>query len=554
MNSDKMIKGVERAPHRSLLYAMGYVEEEIKRPLIGIVNAASDYVPGHKHLHQIAEAVKAGVRMAGGTPLEFFTIGVCDGLAMNHRGMHYSLASRELIADSVEVMVSAHPLDGLVFIPNCDKIVPGMLMAAARLDLPSVFVSGGPMLAGRLQGKAVDLNTVFEAVGKVRAGLMSEEELALLEQEACPGCGSCSGMFTANSMNCITEVLGMGLPGNGTVPAMTAARARLAKKAGMRILEVVKEGLTPRRILTTEAFANALTVDMALGCSTNTVLHLPAIAHEAGVKIDLDYINEISERTPQLCKLAPAGENHIEDLYAAGGIQAVMKRLAEKDFLFTDCLTVSGLTVGEQLEAAQIFDEEIIRPFSKPYSQTGGIAVLRGNLAPDGAVVKQGAVAPEMLKKTGPARVFDSEEAAVEAILSGTIKKGDVIVIRYEGPKGGPGMREMLTPTAAVAGMGLDKDVALITDGRFSGATRGAAIGHVSPEAMERGPIAVVRDGDLIAIDIPGRKLDLLISEEEMQKRLQQLQLPRPKVTTGYLARYAGLVTSASTGAIFREV
>jgi dihydroxy-acid dehydratase len=554
MNSDKMIKGVERAPHRSLLYAMGYVEEEIKRPLIGIVNAASDYVPGHKHLHQIAEAIKAGVRMAGGTPLEFFTIGVCDGLAMNHRGMHYSLASRELIADSVEVMVSAHPLDGLVFIPNCDKIVPGMLMAAARLDLPSVFVSGGPMLAGRLQGKAVDLNTVFEAVGKVRAGLMSEEELALLEQEACPGCGSCSGMFTANSMNCITEVLGMGLPGNGTVPAMTAARARLAKKAGMRILEVVKEGLTPRRILTTEAFANALTVDMALGCSTNTVLHLPAIAHEAGVKIDLDYINEISERTPQLCKLAPAGENHIEDLYAAGGIQAVMKRLAEKDFLFTDCLTVSGLTVGEQLEAAQIFDEEIIRPFSKPYSQTGGIAVLRGNLAPDGAVVKQGAVAPEMLKKTGPARVFDSEEAAVEAILSGTIKKGDVIVIRYEGPKGGPGMREMLTPTAAVAGMGLDKDVALITDGRFSGATRGAAIGHVSPEAMERGPIAVVRDGDLIAIDIPGRKLDLLISEEEMQRRLQQLQLPRPKVTTGYLARYAGLVTSASTGAIFREV
>lgn len=554
MNSDKMKKGVERAPHRSLLYAMGYVEEEIKRPLIGIVNAASDYVPGHKHLHQIAEAVKAGVRMAGGTPLEFFTIGVCDGLAMNHRGMHYSLASRELIADSVEVMVSAHPLDGLVFIPNCDKIVPGMLMAAARLDLPSVFVSGGPMLAGRLQGKAVDLNTVFEAVGKVRAGLMSEEELALLEQEACPGCGSCSGMFTANSMNCITEVLGMGLPGNGTVPAMTAARARLAKKAGMRILEVVKEGLTPRRILTTEAFANALTVDMALGCSTNTVLHLPAIAHEAGVKIDLDYINEISERTPQLCKLAPAGENHIEDLYAAGGIQAVMKRLAEKDFLFTDCLTVSGLTVGEQLEAAQIFDEEIIRPFSKPYSQTGGIAVLRGNLAPDGAVVKQGAVAPEMLKKTGPARVFDSEEAAVEAILSGTIKKGDVIVIRYEGPKGGPGMREMLTPTAAVAGMGLDKDVALITDGRFSGATRGAAIGHVSPEAMERGPIAVVRDGDLIAIDIPGRKLDLLISEEEMQRRLQQLQLPRPKVTTGYLARYAGLVTSASTGAIFREV
>ncbi|HHX74359.1 MAG TPA: dihydroxy-acid dehydratase [Firmicutes bacterium] len=553
MNSDKMKKGVERAPHRSLLYAMGLVREELDRPLIGIVNAASDFVPGHKHLHQLAAAVKDGVRLAGGTPLEFFTIGVCDGLAMNHEGMHYSLASRELIADSIEVMVRAHPLDGLVFLPNCDKIVPGMLMAAARLNLPAVFVSGGPMLAGRHRGKAVDLNTVFEAVGSVRAGSMDAAELAELELSACPGCGSCSGMFTANSMNCMTEVLGMGLPGNGTVPAMTAARERLAKEAGMRVLDAVQRQLTPGMILTQQAFNNALTVDMALGCSTNTVLHLPAIAHEVGIRLDLDYINTISERTPQLCKLAPAGENHVEDLHAAGGIQAVMKRLAEKGYIDTDCLTVSGLTVGQQLEGAQVLDESVIRPFDNPYSASGGIAILRGNLAPDGAVVKQGAVAPEMLQKTGPARVFDSEDEAVAAILGGRIRKGDVIVIRYEGPKGGPGMREMLTPTAAVAGMGLDKDVALITDGRFSGATRGASIGHVSPEAMERGPIAAVREGDLIAIDIPARRLELLISEEELQKRLAALTLPKPKITTGYLARYARLVTSASTGAVFRE-
>ncbi|NLM52656.1 MAG: dihydroxy-acid dehydratase [Firmicutes bacterium] len=553
MRSDNMTKGVERASHRSLLYAMGLVKEELERPLIGIVNSANDFVPGHKHLHQIAAAVKEGVRLAGGTPLEFFTIGVCDGLAMNHQGMHYSLASRELIADSVEVMVNAHPLDGLVFIPNCDKIVPGMLMAAARLNLPAIFVSGGPMLAGRYKGKAVDLNSVFEAVGSVKAGIMSEEDLAELEREACPGCGSCSGMFTANSMNCITEVLGMGLPGNGTIPAVAAARIRLAKKAGMQILKLVRENLTPDKILTAEAFNNALTVDMALGCSTNTVLHLPAIAHEAGIKINLDYINEISERTPQLCKLAPAGENHIEDLAAAGGIQAVMKRLNEGNFLHTECLTVSGQTIGEQLSAAQILDDDVIRPLDNPYSQSGGIAILRGNLAPDGAVVKQGAVAPEMMKKTGPARVFDSEEEAVAAIFGGKIKKGDIIVIRYEGPKGGPGMREMLTPTSAVAGMGLDKDVALITDGRFSGATRGASIGHVSPEAMERGPIAAVREGDLISIDIPARKLELLISEEELQKRLAELELPKPKITQGYLARYARLVTSANTGAVFKE-
>ncbi|NLM45415.1 MAG: dihydroxy-acid dehydratase [Firmicutes bacterium] len=553
MNSDKMKKGVERAPHRSLLHAMGLVREELDRPLIGIVNAASDFVPGHKHLHQLAAAVKDGVRLAGGTPLEFFTIGVCDGLAMNHEGMHYSLASRELIADSIEVMVRAHPLDGLVFLPNCDKIVPGMLMAAARLNLPAVFVSGGPMLAGRHRGKAVDLNTVFEAVGSVRAGIMDAAELAELEMEACPGCGSCSGMFTANSMNCMSEVLGMGLPGNGTIPAMTAARVRLAKAAGMQVMDAVRKQLKPGMILTQQAFNNALTVDMALGCSTNTVLHLPAIAHELGIRLDLDYINTISERTPQLCKLAPAGDHHVEDLHAAGGIQAVLKRLAEKGFIHTDCLTVSGLTIGRQLEGAKVLDDEVIRPFDRPYSASGGIAILRGNLAPDGAVVKQGAVAPEMLKKTGPARVFDSEDEAAAAILGGRIKKGDVIVIRYEGPKGGPGMREMLTPTAAVVGMGLDKDVALITDGRFSGATRGAAIGHVSPEAMERGPIAAVREGDLIAIDIPAHKLELLISEEEMQRRLAELTLPKPKITTGYLARYARLVTSASTGAVFRE-
>ncbi|MCR3922995.1 MAG: dihydroxy-acid dehydratase [Firmicutes bacterium] len=553
MHSDKMKKGVERAPHRSLLYAMGWVAEEMERPLIGVINAASDFVPGHKHLHQISTAVKEGVRLAGGTPMEFFTIGVCDGLAMNHSGMHYSLASRELIADSIEVMVNAHPLDGLVFIPNCDKIVPGMLMAAARLNLPAVFVSGGPMMAGRFQGAVADLNSVFEGVGRVRAGKMSEEELVELEENACPGCGSCSGMFTANSMNCITEALGMGLPGNGTIPAVAAARVRLAKKAGIRIMGAIEEDITPAKVMTPEAFGNALTMDMALGCSTNTVLHLPAIAHEAGITLDLDYIHTISERTPQLCKLAPAGDNHIEELAAAGGIQAVLKRLDEKGFLNTDCLTVSGRTVGEQIAAATIYDDSVIRQFSESYSTSGGIAILRGNLAPDGAVVKQGAVAPEMMKKTGRARVFDSEEASVEAILSGKIVAGDILVIRYEGPKGGPGMREMLTPTSAVAGMGLDKDVALITDGRFSGATRGASIGHVSPEAMERGPIAAVREGDQIAIDIPGRTLELLVSPEELQERLAALILPKPKISKGYLARYARLVTSANTGAIFRE-
>jgi len=553
LNSDKMKKGLERSPHRSLLYAMGWVEEEMERPLIGIVNSANDYIPGHKHLHQIAAAVKEGVRLAGGTPLEFFTIGVCDGLAMNHQGMNYSLASRELIADSVEIMVRAHPLDGLVFIPNCDKIVPGMLMAAARLDLPAVFVSGGPMMAGRFRGQKVDLSSVFEGVGKVQSGQMNERELVELEECACPGVGSCAGMFTANSMNCMTEALGMGLPGNGTVPAVTAARIRLAKQAGIRIMGAVSEGLTAAKIMTPQAFKNALTVDMALGCSTNTVLHLPAIAHEASVRLDLDMIDGISRHTPQVCKLSPAGEHRIEDLEAAGGIQAVMKLLAGSGLLDETCLTASGKTLGEQLAKAAVLDETVIRPLDDPYSQSGGIAILRGNLAPDGAVVKQGAVAPEMMKKTGPARVFESEEEAVAAIMGGRIKAGDVVVIRYEGPKGGPGMREMLTPTSTVAGLGLDREVALITDGRFSGATRGASIGHISPEAMEKGPIAVVHEGDLIAIDIPQRRLDLLVDDEELKRRLAELKLPEPKIKKGYLARYARQVTSANTGAILKD-
>ncbi|MBS3898242.1 MAG: dihydroxy-acid dehydratase [Dethiobacter sp.] len=554
MGSEKMTKGLERAPHRSLFKSMGWLDEEMNRPLIGIINSANDFVPGHKHLHQIAAAVKEGVRMAGGTPLEFFTIAVCDGLSMNHVGMHYSLPSREIITDSIEVMVMAHPLDGLVFIPNCDKIVPGMLMAAARLNLPSVFVSGGPMMAGRFQGRAVDLSNVFEAVGKVRAGRMSEAELAELEECACPGCGSCAGMFTANSMNCITEALGMGLPGNGTVSAVSADRIRLAKRAGIQVLENVKNRLIPSEIMTMAAFENALAMDMALGCSTNTIIHLPAIANEAGLLLDLHRVDAISGKTPQLAKLSPAGESHIEDLAAAGGVQAVLKRLAERGLIKEDCLTVSGKTVGQQLQEAAILDDEVIRPFERAYLKSGGIAVLRGNLAPDGAVVKQGAVAPEMMQKSGPARVFHSEEEAVEAILGGKIFPGDVIVISYEGPKGGPGMREMLAPTSAVAGMGLDREVALITDGRFSGATRGAAIGHISPEAMERGPLAAVREGDLIVIDIPNRRLDLDISPEELSRRLAELELPEPKINKGYLARYIRQVMSASTGAVFKKV
>ncbi|MCL5982445.1 MAG: dihydroxy-acid dehydratase [Firmicutes bacterium] len=553
MNSEKMTKGLDRAPHRSLLKAMGWIEEEMTRPLIGVVNSANDFVPGHKHLHQIAAAVKEGVRLAGGTPLEFFTIGVCDGLSMGHVGMHYSLPSRELIADSVEVMVRAQPLDGLVFLPNCDKIVPGMLMAAARLDLPAVFVSGGPMLAGRYQGRRVDLASVFEGVGKVKAGLLTEAELGELEACACPGIGSCAGMFTANTMNCLTEALGMGLPGNGTVPAVTADRIRLAKRAGVCVLEAVRQGLTPSRIMTREAFRNALAVDMAIGGSTNTILHLPAVAHEAGVRLDLAMVDEVGRQIPQLCKLSPAGEQRIEDLEAAGGVQAVMKRLGELHLLAEECLTVSGLTVGQQIAAARCLDDNVIRPTDNPYLQNGAIAVLHGSLAPEGSVVKQGAVAPEMRQKIGPARVFDSEEAAVEAILGGAIRAGDIVVIRYEGPRGGPGFREMLTATAAVAGMGLDREVALVTDGRFSGATRGAAIGHISPEAMERGPIAVVREGDQISIDIPGRRLDLLIEGAELAARLAALELPPPKISRGYLARYVRQVTSASRGAILKE-
>ncbi len=552
MRSDAMKKGLEKAPHRSLFKAMGYIDEELDQPLIGIVNSHNEVVPGHIHLDTIAEAVKAGVRMAGGTPIEFPAIGVCDGIAMNHTGMKYSLASRELIADSIEVMTRAHAFDGLVLIPNCDKVVPGMLMAAARLNIPTVVISGGPMLAGKFQGKNVSVTTVFEAVGAVGSGKMTMEELAELEEKACPGCGSCSGMFTANSMNCLTEVLGMGLPGNGTIPAVMAARQRLAKAAGRKILELVARDIKPLDIMKPEAFRNALTVDMAMGCSTNTILHLPAIAHEAGVALDLELVNEISAKTPHLCKLSPAGHHHIEDLDAAGGIPAVMAELSRKGLMHTGLMTVTGRTLEENLSGVQVLDREVIRSVEEPYSHIGGLAALKGNLAPDGAVVKRAAVAPEMMKHTGPARVFTSEEDAVEAIMGQKINQGDVIVIRYEGPKGGPGMREMLTPTAAIAGIGLDKDVALITDGRFSGATRGASIGHVSPEAAEGGPIALVQEGDLIKIDIENCTLDLLVSGAELASRRAGWQPPAPKVRSGYLARYAKLVTSASTGAVLK--
>ncbi|NLX70259.1 MAG: dihydroxy-acid dehydratase [Clostridiales bacterium] len=552
MISDRVKKGIEKAPHRSLFKAMGYTDEELNRPLIGVVNSHNEVVPGHIHLDTIARAVKDGIRMAGGTPIEFSVIGVCDGIAMNHVGMKYSLASRELIADSIESMAVAHAFDGLVLIPNCDKIVPGMLMACARINIPAVLISGGPMLAGRKGDRVLDLNSVFEGVGAVSAGRMTEEELKQIEECACPGCGSCSGMFTANSMNCLSEVLGMALPGNGTIPAVYAERIRLAKKAGMKIMELVEKDIRPRDILKAEAFENALTVDMALGCSTNSVLHLTAIAYEAGVDIDLDIINSISQRTPNLCRLSPAGPYHVEDLYAAGGVQAVMKELSKNDLLHLDLLTVSGCSQGENISGANVLDHEVIRPIDNPYSATGGIAVLKGNLAPDGAVVKRAAVAPEMMVHQGPARVFNSEEEAFDAILNGRINKGDVVVIRYEGPKGGPGMKEMLSPTSAIAGMGLDKDVALLTDGRFSGATRGASIGHISPEAMEGGPIAVVEEGDLISINIPEGRLDIMISQQELEERLAKWKAPEPKIRYGYLGRYARLVTSASTGAVLK--
>lgn len=550
LKSKDMKEGYLRSPQRSLLYALGLTPEEINRPLVGIVNSFNEVVPGHMHLRQIAEAVKAGVRLAGGTPLEFPAIAVCDGIAMGHVGMKYSLASRELIADSAETMALAHAFDALVFIPNCDKIVPGMLMAAARLDLPCVFVSGGPMLAGKLHGKTLDLNSNFEASGAFAAGKLTQAELDAIEQNACPTCGSCSGMFTANSMNCLSEVLGMALPGNGTVAAVDSGRLRLAKQAGMQVMSLLEQDIRPHAIMTAAAFKNALIADMAMGCSTNTVLHLPAIAHEAGVSLDLDMINEISEVTPHLCKLAPAGEHHIEDLQAAGGMSALLAVLAGQGLLDTNTVTVTGHTLGENIQNARVLLPEVIRDKDTAYSQKGGLKILRGNLAVDGAVVKRAAVAPEMLVHSGPARVFDSEDDAVAAITGGQIKAGDVVVIRYEGPKGGPGMREMLTPTSAIQGMGLGESVALITDGRFSGATRGAAIGHVSPEAAEGGLIGLVQEGDLIEIDINAGRLTLAVDAAELDKRRASWQQPEPKIKKGYLAKYAQRVTSAATGAV----
>lgn len=548
MKSDNARKGLEKAPHRSLFKALGFIEEEMERPLIGIASSYSEIIPGHMNLDKIVDAVKAGIRMAGGVPVEFGTIGVCDGISMNHKGMSYSLPSRQIIADSVEIVASAHAFDGIVLVPNCDKVVPGMLMAAGRIDIPSIVISGGPMLAGNTNGKTTDLSTVFEAVGAVQAGTMTEEELEDLENTACPTCGSCSGMYTANSMNCLSEVLGLALPGNGTIPAVYSERIRLAKKTGMRIVELVKEGLTPSKILTEEAFMNAITADMALGCSTNSLLHLPAISHEVGITIDFDKVNEISERTPNLCRLSPAGHHHIEELYFAGGIPALLNTLTKKDLINKDCLTVTGKTVYENVKNAKVKNNDVIRDIDNPYSVTGGLVVLKGTLAPEGAVVKKAAVAPEMMKHTGPARVFESEESVSKAILDGKINDGDVIVIRYEGPKGGPGMKEMLSPTASLAGMGKGKTVALITDGRFSGATRGACIGHVSPEAACGGPIGFVNEGDLIEIDIEKKILNLLVDEEELKKR--RPVAPKKEIK-GYLKGYSERVSSASKGAIF---
>ena len=550
MYSDVVKKGIEKTPHRSLLKASGFTDEEIKRPFIGVVSSKNEIIPGHVHLDKIAEAVKTGVRMAGGTPLEFPAIGVCDGIAMGHIGMKYSLATRELIADSIESMAIAHAFDALVLIPNCDKIVPGMLIAAARLNIPAIIVSGGPMLSINYDGKNRDLNTNFEAVGAFKAGTIDEQKLCELEEAACPTCGSCSGMFTANSMNCLSEVLGMALPGNGTIPAVYSERIRLAKSAGMKIMELLEKGIKPRDIITPNSIYNALRVDMALGCSTNSMLHLPAIAHEAKAPISLDYANEISDQTPNLCHLAPAGDHHVQDLYAAGGVQALMNELSKKNLLKLDTITVTGKTLGENIANCPVKDYTVIRPIDNPYSQTGGIAVLKGNLAVDGSVVKRSAVAKEMLQHEGPAKVFESEEEAIDAIYKGKIVAGDVVVIRYEGPKGGPGMREMLSPTSAICGMGLDKDVALITDGRFSGATRGAAIGHVSPEAVEGGPIAFVKDGDIIEIDIEKGILNVKVSDEEMAKRKEGWTPNEPKVKTGYLRRYSKLVSSAMQGAV----
>ena len=550
MRSDSVKVGDAQAPHRSLFNALGFTEEERKRPLIGIVTSYNEIVPGHMNLDKIAEAVKLGVAMAGGTPVLFPAIAVCDGIAMGHIGMKYSLVTRDLIADSTECMAMAHGFDGLVCIPNCDKNVPGLLMAAARVNIPTVFVSGGPMLAGHVHGKKRSLSSMFEAVGTFAAGNMTREELTEFEEKVCPTCGSCSGMYTANSMNCLTEAIGMGLKGNGTIPAVYSERIRLAKHAGMKIMELVEKNIRPRDIMTDKAFKNALTVDMALGCSTNTMLHIPAIAKEAGVELNMEMVNELSAKTPNLCHLAPAGPTYMEDLNEAGGVYAVMNELSKKGLIEEDCMTANGTTIGENIKNVSNRDPEVIRPIDNPYMATGGIAVLKGNLAPDTGVVKQSAVVPEMLVHEGPARVFDCEEDAIAAIKGGKIVAGDVVVIRYEGPKGGPGMREMLNPTSAIAGMGLGSSVALITDGRFSGASRGASIGHVSPEAAVGGPIALVQEGDIISIDIPNRKLDVKVSDEEMAKRREAWQPRVPKVNTGYLARYRELVTSGNRGAV----
>ena len=553
MRSDLIKKGIERAPHRSLMKAMGYTNEEISRPLIGIAHAHNEIIPGHIHLDKILEAVKTGVRMAGGTPIAFGTIGVCDGIAMNHTGMKYSLASREIIADSVEIMAQAHPFDALVMIPNCDKVTPGMLMAMLRVNIPSIMVSGGPMLTGRFQGKDVHLVSVFEGVGRVKANTMTEEELSELEDSACPGCGSCAGMFTANSMNCLTEAIGLGLPGNGTIPAVAAARIRLAKQAGMAILDLIEKNICPRDIATFEAFENAMAVDMALGCSTNTVLHVPAIAHEAGVDLTLELFNGVSEKAPHLCSLIPGGPHSLQQLDEAGGVPAVIFELNKKNIIHLNVMTVTGKTLGENLSRVQVRDHEIIRPTDNPYHVKGGIAVLYGNLAPDGAVVKQSAVADEMLVHEGPARVFNSEDEAQTAILGAKINPGDVVVIRYCGPKGGPGMPEMLSPTSAIIGMGLGKSVALLTDGRFSGGTQGACLGHISPEAAVGGPIGLVKEGDIIHIDIPAKKIELKVDNAELENRRKEWQPPEPKITSGYIARYTKLVTSGSTGAILKD-
>lgn len=557
--SDNAVKGTARAPHRSLFYAMGYTDEELERPMVGVCCAKNEIIPGHADLDKIAEAVKAGIRMAGGTPVEFPAIGVCDGIAMGHEGMKYSLVTRELIADSVECMAKAHQFDALVMIPNCDKIVPGMLMAAARLDLPTVFCSGGPMMPGHLpgndksnpySGKNLSLTDMFEAVGGLAVGKITKEQLKEMEHSACPGCGACSGMFTANSMNCLTEVLGLGLPGNGTIPAVTGARLALAKKAGMQVMEMYKKGITARKMMTKDNFRNALAADMALGCSSNTMLHVPAIAHEAGIEIDLHEVNEISNRTPNLCHLAPAGHTFMCELNDAGGVQAVLMELAKKKLIKTSLMTVTGKTIAQNIKGVVNRNPEILRPIENPYSDNGGIAILFGNLAPNGTVVKRSACAKELMKHTGPARVFDDEADAMKAVQSQQIKAGDVVVIRYEGPKGGPGMREMLAVTAALAGQGLDKKVALITDGRFSGATRGASLGHCSPEAAVGGPIALVEEGDKITLDINNYKITLEVSDAELEKRRAAWKAPAPKVKTGYLARYAKLVSSADKGAI----